>query len=158
MSFEIIIYLDAWSGTRLRRSGRGHRLCHCVSQIRCMYVFVVTSSLIHTLPKLNPLSFFISSFSKVKYVLENCREDMEFFNTWIEKGIIDRLTVWPHVLLCFFILIRILTLTWFELLTGRRREAIRRDDLHRGSRSSSQNKTEIRVPGTLILRSRLTNI
>ncbi|KAJ3689008.1 hypothetical protein LUZ61_018172 [Rhynchospora tenuis] len=27
----------------------------------------------------------------VKYVLENCKEDMEFFNTWIEKGIINRL-------------------------------------------------------------------
>ncbi|XP_052162151.1 asparagine--tRNA ligase, chloroplastic/mitochondrial [Oryza glaberrima] len=27
----------------------------------------------------------------VKYVLENCKEDMDFFNTWIEKGIIDRL-------------------------------------------------------------------
>lgn len=28
----------------------------------------------------------------VQYVLENCKEDMDFFNTWIEKGIIDRLT------------------------------------------------------------------
>ncbi|GMN32813.1 hypothetical protein TIFTF001_003852 [Ficus carica] len=28
----------------------------------------------------------------VRYVLENCKEDMEFFNTWIEKGIIDRLS------------------------------------------------------------------
>ncbi|XP_072956669.1 asparagine--tRNA ligase, chloroplastic/mitochondrial [Typha angustifolia] len=28
----------------------------------------------------------------VKYVLENCKEDMNFFNTWIEKGIIDRLS------------------------------------------------------------------
>ncbi|KAL3743280.1 hypothetical protein ACJRO7_018564 [Eucalyptus globulus] len=28
----------------------------------------------------------------VRHVLENCKEDMEFFNTWIEKGIIDRLT------------------------------------------------------------------
>nr|CAD1818828.1 unnamed protein product [Ananas comosus var. bracteatus] len=27
----------------------------------------------------------------VKFVLENCKEDMDFFNTWIEKGIIDRL-------------------------------------------------------------------
>ncbi|PKA46467.1 Asparagine--tRNA ligase, chloroplastic/mitochondrial [Apostasia shenzhenica] len=27
----------------------------------------------------------------VKYVLENCTEDMDFFNTWIEKGIIRRL-------------------------------------------------------------------
>ncbi|XP_034215802.1 asparagine--tRNA ligase, chloroplastic/mitochondrial isoform X4 [Prunus dulcis] len=27
----------------------------------------------------------------VRHVLENCKEDMEFFNTWIEKGIIDRL-------------------------------------------------------------------
>lgn len=27
----------------------------------------------------------------VKYILENCKEDMDFFNTWIEKGIIDRL-------------------------------------------------------------------
>ncbi|XP_042512386.1 asparagine--tRNA ligase, chloroplastic/mitochondrial [Macadamia integrifolia] len=27
----------------------------------------------------------------VKYVLENCKEDMDFFNTWIEEGIIDRL-------------------------------------------------------------------
>lgn len=27
----------------------------------------------------------------VKYVLENCKEDMEFFNSWIEKGIINRL-------------------------------------------------------------------
>lgn len=30
---------------------------------------------------------------KVRHVLENCQEDMEFFNTWIEKGVIDRLTV-----------------------------------------------------------------
>ncbi|XP_056859009.1 asparagine--tRNA ligase, chloroplastic/mitochondrial isoform X2 [Raphanus sativus] len=29
----------------------------------------------------------------VKYVLENCKEDMEFFDTWIEKGIIHRLSV-----------------------------------------------------------------
>ncbi|KAF3448331.1 hypothetical protein FNV43_RR09044 [Rhamnella rubrinervis] len=28
----------------------------------------------------------------VKYVLENCKEDMDFFNTWIEKGVIDRLS------------------------------------------------------------------
>ncbi|XWS38576.1 hypothetical protein CRYUN_Cryun19dG0143300 [Craigia yunnanensis] len=27
----------------------------------------------------------------VRHVLDNCKEDMEFFNTWIEKGIIDRL-------------------------------------------------------------------
>ncbi|CAA7391606.1 unnamed protein product [Spirodela intermedia] len=27
----------------------------------------------------------------VRYVLENCKEDMDFFNTWIEKGILDRL-------------------------------------------------------------------
>ncbi|KAJ3678685.1 hypothetical protein LUZ60_002488 [Juncus effusus] len=27
----------------------------------------------------------------VKYVLENCKEDMEFFDKWIEKGIINRL-------------------------------------------------------------------
>ncbi|XP_047330365.1 asparagine--tRNA ligase, chloroplastic/mitochondrial [Impatiens glandulifera] len=27
----------------------------------------------------------------VKYILENCKEDMEFFDTWIEKGIINRL-------------------------------------------------------------------
>ncbi|KAL3497492.1 hypothetical protein ACH5RR_040224 [Cinchona calisaya] len=29
----------------------------------------------------------------VQYVLENCKEDMDFFNTWIEKGIISRLSV-----------------------------------------------------------------
>ncbi|KAL2547434.1 Asparagine--tRNA ligase [Forsythia ovata] len=28
----------------------------------------------------------------VEYVLENCKEDMDFFNTWIEKGIIKRLS------------------------------------------------------------------
>ncbi|KAF6141687.1 hypothetical protein GIB67_001239 [Kingdonia uniflora] len=28
----------------------------------------------------------------VRYILENCKEDMDFFNTWIEKGIIERLT------------------------------------------------------------------
>ncbi|KAH0689856.1 hypothetical protein KY289_017214 [Solanum tuberosum] len=28
----------------------------------------------------------------VQYVLENCKEDMDFFDTWIEKGIIKRLT------------------------------------------------------------------
>ncbi len=27
----------------------------------------------------------------ISYVLENCREDMEFFNTWVEKGIIESL-------------------------------------------------------------------
>ncbi|XP_074317436.1 asparagine--tRNA ligase, chloroplastic/mitochondrial-like [Silene latifolia] len=27
----------------------------------------------------------------VRYILENCKEDMNFFNTWIEKGIIKRL-------------------------------------------------------------------
>ncbi|KAK4735050.1 hypothetical protein R3W88_009311 [Solanum pinnatisectum] len=27
----------------------------------------------------------------VQYVLENCKEDMDFFDTWIEKGIINRL-------------------------------------------------------------------
>ncbi|CAN6579455.1 unnamed protein product [Malus baccata var. baccata] len=28
----------------------------------------------------------------VRHILENCKEDMEFFNTWIEKGIIGRLS------------------------------------------------------------------
>ncbi|KAH8947520.1 hypothetical protein BDL97_11G046300 [Sphagnum fallax] len=28
----------------------------------------------------------------IKYILENCKEDMEFFDQWIEKGIITRLT------------------------------------------------------------------
>ncbi|KAK6137712.1 hypothetical protein DH2020_028547 [Rehmannia glutinosa] len=28
----------------------------------------------------------------VQYILENCKEDMDFFNTWIEKGIVDRLS------------------------------------------------------------------
>lgn len=28
----------------------------------------------------------------VSYVLDNCKEDMDFFNTWIEKGIVDRLS------------------------------------------------------------------
>lgn len=28
----------------------------------------------------------------VKYVLEHCKEDMDFFDTWIEKGIINRLS------------------------------------------------------------------
>ncbi|KZV45339.1 hypothetical protein F511_04077 [Dorcoceras hygrometricum] len=27
----------------------------------------------------------------VQHILENCKEDMDFFNTWIEKGIINRL-------------------------------------------------------------------
>jgi len=26
-----------------------------------------------------------------QYVLDNCREDMEFFNKWIEKGVVDKL-------------------------------------------------------------------
>lgn len=30
---------------------------------------------------------------QVKYVLDNCKEDMDFFNTWIEKGIVNRLSV-----------------------------------------------------------------
>ncbi|KAL4344215.1 hypothetical protein AHAS_Ahas11G0156100 [Arachis hypogaea] len=30
--------------------------------------------------------------SVIRYVLDNCKEDMEFFNTWIDKGIIDRLS------------------------------------------------------------------
>ncbi|KAL3499606.1 hypothetical protein ACH5RR_038699 [Cinchona calisaya] len=28
----------------------------------------------------------------VQYILENCKEDMDFFNTWIEKGILSRLS------------------------------------------------------------------
>jgi asparaginyl-tRNA synthetase len=28
----------------------------------------------------------------IKYILENCKEDMEFFDQWIEKSIITRLT------------------------------------------------------------------
>ncbi|KAL6506330.1 hypothetical protein OROGR_024511 [Orobanche gracilis] len=32
----------------------------------------------------------------VQYILENCKEDMDFFNTWIEKGIIDRLSSKPR--------------------------------------------------------------
>ncbi|KAK7265930.1 hypothetical protein RJT34_33555 [Clitoria ternatea] len=28
----------------------------------------------------------------IRYVLDNCKEDMEFFNTWNDKGIIDRLS------------------------------------------------------------------
>jgi hypothetical protein len=40
---------------------------------------------------------------QVKYVLENCKEDMEFFNTWIEKGIINRLNVRPKTVYDFHI-------------------------------------------------------
>jgi asparaginyl-tRNA synthetase len=28
----------------------------------------------------------------VRYILDNCKEDLEFFNQWVEKGIITRLT------------------------------------------------------------------
>ncbi|KAL5064297.1 hypothetical protein RYX36_026034 [Vicia faba] len=28
----------------------------------------------------------------IRHILDNCKEDMEFFNTWIDKGIIDRLS------------------------------------------------------------------
>ncbi|KAL0688800.1 hypothetical protein Bca4012_088477 [Brassica carinata] len=35
---------------------------------------------------------YLSSTSYVKYVLDNCKEDMEFFDTWIEKGITHRLS------------------------------------------------------------------
>ncbi|KQK16215.1 hypothetical protein BRADI_1g27450v3 [Brachypodium distachyon] len=35
---------------------------------------------------------YASALSDVKYILENCKEDMDFFNTWVEKGIIDRLS------------------------------------------------------------------
>lgn len=31
--------------------------------------------------------------SQVRYVLENCKEDMEFFDKWVEKDIVTRLTV-----------------------------------------------------------------
>ncbi|VAH45741.1 unnamed protein product [Triticum turgidum subsp. durum] len=34
---------------------------------------------------------YASALSDVKYILENCKEDMDFFDTWVEKGIIDRL-------------------------------------------------------------------
>ncbi|GER32780.1 asparagine--tRNA ligase [Striga asiatica] len=34
----------------------------------------------------------ILSSWKVQYILDNCKEDMDFFNTWIEKGIINRLS------------------------------------------------------------------
>lgn len=27
----------------------------------------------------------------IKYVMDNCKEEMEFFNTWVEKGLIDKL-------------------------------------------------------------------
>ncbi|PNY03619.1 asparaginyl-tRNA synthetase [Trifolium pratense] len=30
---------------------------------------------------------------EIRHILDNCKEDMEFFNTWIDKGIIDRLSV-----------------------------------------------------------------
>uniref|UniRef100_A0A0D9WYW0 asparagine--tRNA ligase n=1 Tax=Leersia perrieri TaxID=77586 RepID=A0A0D9WYW0_9ORYZ len=36
-------------------------------------------------------ALFCLVLNSVKYILENCKEDMDFFNTWIEKGIIDRL-------------------------------------------------------------------
>jgi hypothetical protein len=39
---------------------------------------------------------------QVKYILENCKEDMDFFNTWVEKGIIDRLNVYLQFI-AFFI-------------------------------------------------------
>jgi asparaginyl-tRNA synthetase len=38
----------------------------------------------------------------VKYILENCKEDMDFFNTWVEKGIIERLNVYLQFI-AFFI-------------------------------------------------------
>ncbi|PPD78565.1 hypothetical protein GOBAR_DD24483 [Gossypium barbadense] len=34
---------------------------------------------------------YATALSDVRHVLDNCKEDMEFFNTWIEKGVIDRL-------------------------------------------------------------------
>ncbi|GFZ01160.1 class II aminoacyl-tRNA and biotin synthetases superfamily protein [Actinidia rufa] len=35
---------------------------------------------------------YATALTDVKYVLDNCKEDMDFFNTWIEKGIINRLS------------------------------------------------------------------
>lgn len=43
---------------------------------------------------LKSLTYFLFCSMQVKYILENCEEDMEFFNTWVEKGIIDRLNVY----------------------------------------------------------------
>lgn len=65
--------------------------------------YVVCPCHIHQ-PWLNYFSYFMcfmllfmsSSMNfmmKVRYILENCKEDMDFFNTWIEKGIVDRLRV-----------------------------------------------------------------
>jgi hypothetical protein len=49
------------------------------------------------------VSFFCvteASWLQIKYILENCKEDMEFFDQWIEKGIITRLTV-SHTTILF---------------------------------------------------------
>lgn len=47
-------------------------------------------------------------FGQIKYILDNCKEDMEFFNTWIDKGIIDRLSVWA-----LSVTIILLAFIWF---------------------------------------------
>jgi hypothetical protein len=47
-------------------------------------------------------------FLKIRHILDNCKEDMEFFNTWIDKGIIDRLSVWA-----LSVTIILLVFIWF---------------------------------------------
>lgn len=80
-------------------SRRWHGLCNCISPVcsRLPYKPIVLLWF-YRHPLICAVFLTLACLScfvwQVKYVLENCKEDMDFFNTWIEKGIIDRLSVW----------------------------------------------------------------
>ncbi|GAB2299820.1 hypothetical protein Dimus_033873 [Dionaea muscipula] len=55
------------------------------------WIFLGSQVLLTASGQLNA-EIYATALSDVRYILENFDEDMDFFNTWIEKGIISRLS------------------------------------------------------------------
>lgn len=100
---------DDWTRTSICWSKRWHGVRNCVSPVCSMLLFtsavnstswvdcILACRCRHWISWVYHFGwkrFILFYLWKVRYILDNCKEDMDFFNTWIEKGIIDRLSVW----------------------------------------------------------------
>ncbi|PWA66362.1 aspartyl-tRNA synthetase [Artemisia annua] len=61
--------------------------------IALFFQFLTVNNSNHDQSRISKYGIPKTETGKVKHVFENCKKDVNFFNKWIEKGIIDRLSV-----------------------------------------------------------------
>lgn len=123
MKFEFLIIVWCWAGRCWNLSW--HLLTsamtwHVLQLILSMWYESNSSlDLVVVLLVEFPFPIFLTiCFFQVKYVLENCTEDLEFFDKFIEPGLIQRLTVSTFFIeqKLFFLIIEIILI--FSLNTA----------------------------------------